>query len=636
VLANAVFFNPNVPVYNEDGTYGRDPLGNGFLENPVMIANELTHNINSRRLISNIYGEISFLENLKFRSTFGIDFLTRREERFIPSYFQLRNGVAAASARFYEEIVWQNENTLQYNEKIDKHSFGALIGYSMLESVASNFNISGTQTASNLIPTFTAVNISQPGHNIGSWGLQSFFARANYSYDDKYLFEASIRRDGSSRFGRNNRFGYFPSISGAWRISAEPFMAGLENTISDLKLRASYGATGNQDGIDNFGSLTQYAANASYDGQPAVYRSAVGNPDLKWETTVSTNIGIDFSLFNNRLEVSADAYRRRTNDLFYSLALPQSTGFSQISRVNLGSLENKGIEFMFTSRNAVGQFTWTTNFNISFNRNKITELYEFNGQSDRVIPPINYSGVEGPYGLFRVGEPTGNFYGYRYLGIWGDANNQTIPEEWGNNVQLGDVRFDDVNENFRYGRNDDHQLIGNALPAHIGGITNSFTYQGFDLNIVMNWSYGNQIYNVTRATLEGMTRERNQLASVINRWSPENPNAVYPRPFYGSNSVSGAANTDANSRYVEDGSFLRVRNVTLGYNLPVNLLDRIRIANARVYVSGQNLLTFTNYSGLDPESQNLGVSQGAIPAVGVDYLTQGLPRVYMIGLNFGF
>ncbi len=638
VFGNALFFNPNVPVRNPDGSYGVDPLLSGEMENPVMIANELTHNITGRRIISNVYAEVQFLQNFKFRTTFGIDYNTSREERYIPSYFLRVNprGSAAASARFYDEMIWQNENTLQYGRDIEKHSFGGLLGFSMLESNSSFFNITGNTTASDLITTFAASNINPPNHNISSWGLLSYFGRVNYGYDNKYLVELSLRRDGSSRFGVNNRFGMFPAVSAAYRISAEPFMQGVSGWMDDLKIRASHGSTGNQDGISDFGSLTQYSAGAFYNGQPVIFKSSVGNPDLRWESTVSTNVGIDVTVFKGRLSMTADAYLRETNDLFYSLALPRTTGFTEIQRVNLGSLENRGVELMLSGQILTGAFTWTSDFNISFNRNEITELVEFNGVSDRVIPPVGYSGTEGPYGLFSVGEPTGNFYGYKYLGIWGDENYPVIPAEWDTRVKLGDVIYEDVDGNFAYGRNDDHQLIGNALPKHTGGFTNTFSYMGLDLNIVMNWSYGNDIYNMTRAVMESMSEVRNQFETTADRWTPINTNADLPRAFDGASSASGAANTDVNSRFVEDGSFLRIRNVTLGYNIPKDLLSPLNISNARVFVSGQNLLTFTNYTGLDPESQNLGASQQGVPSLGVDFLTQPLPRVYTVGINVGF
>ncbi|NJN26616.1 MAG: SusC/RagA family TonB-linked outer membrane protein [Cyclobacteriaceae bacterium] len=636
VFANALFFNPNVPVKNPDGSWGRDPLQSGEIENPVMIAEELTHNITSRRLISNVYGEIQFLKNFKFRSTFGIDYLDRREERFIPSYFIKNNprGSASSSASFFDEMIWQNENTLYYGKDIGKHSFGALVGLSYLESESSFFGISGNTTASDLITTFAASNINPPNHNISSWGLTSYFGRFNYNYDGKYLFEVSIRRDGSSRFGSNHRWGTFPSISGGYRISAEPFMSGLANVINDMKVRVSYGETGNQDGIDNFGSLTQYSAGPSYNGLPVIFKSSVGNSDLRWESTAATNIGLDMAFWESRLELTTEYYIRSTNDLFYTLALPATTGFNQINRVNLGSLENSGVELTLSGKILTGDFTWTSDFNIAFNKNEIRDLVETNGESDRVIPPAGYSNVEGPYGLFRIGEPTGNFYGYKFLGVWDKA--EDIPIEWGTRTKPGDVIYEDVNDSFTYGRIDDHQLIGNALPIHTGGFTNTFAYKGFDLNIIMNWSYGNDIYNMTRVVMESMSRERNQFISTAKRWSPDNPTSDIPRAFYGSSSTSGASNNDANSRFVEDGSFLRIRNITLGYNFSKDLIQKLHLSNLRLYLSGQNLFTFTDYTGLDPENQNLGASTGGIPSLGVDFLTQPIPKVYTLGLNVGF
>lgn len=640
VLANALFFDPNVPVRNEDGSWGRSPLPAPMTENPVMIATDMTNKGTNRRLITNLYGEISFLEDFRIRSTFGIDYLANNQQRYIPSYFARRLGIAEAFTNYRDEMVWQNENVLSYGKTIGAHSFDGLVGFSMLESNRSFLQAGGNTTASDIITTIGAIAVPSPhNHFISSWGLRSYFARANYTFNDKYNIQASIRRDGSSRFGKNYRFGLFPSVSGFWRISGEDFMAPLQNLISDFKIRASYGATGNQEGIDDFGSLTQYAPGRNYNGQPGMAKSVVGNQDLRWETTKAVNLGIDLSFFNNRVNLITDFYIRRTEDLFYPLALPATTGFSAIPRVNLGDLENRGVEVMLSTNNLVGAFTWTTDFNIAFNRNQITYLIETGGSSDRVIRAVNWEGAEGPYGLFKVGQPVGNFYGFRYLGVW--SSTEAIPTEWNPNpnsprVRPGDVRFEDVDNNFIYQRIGDHMIIGNAIPKHTGGITNTFAYKGFDLNIVFNWSYGNQIYNMTRAVMESMAEEYNQLATVRDRWTPNNPTGSLPRAFYGASSTSGAANTDANSRFVEDGSFLRLRNVTFGYNIPAGVANRVFLNNVRVYVSGQNLLTFTNYTGLDPENQNIGAAQGGLPSLGVDFLTQPLPRVYILGINIGF
>jgi TonB-dependent starch-binding outer membrane protein SusC len=334
------------------------------------------------------------------------------------------------------------------------------------------------------------------------------------------------------------------------------------------------------------------------------------------------------------VNISADAYIKNTTDLLFQQDLPWTSGYWNIPLANIGSMENRGIELMFSTVNTTGEFKWTTDFNIAFNRNKITSLPE---DANFIIRLPDAYSVEGPYSRYTIGEPVGSFYGYKFLGVY--ARDEDVPEylRTGNpNTHFygGYPIILDANGDGLLNR-DDHVFIGNALPLHTGGFTNTFSYKGFELNIFMAWSYGNMINNMTRAVLESMSDEFNQSVAVRNRWQNQGDVTNIPRAMYQSSSVrDGFSFTDASSRFIEDGSFLRVRNATLAYNIPGDLLSRVKLSSARIYVSGQNLLTFTNYTGLDPENQNTG--GGLVPTLGVDYLTQPQPRIYMVGVNLGF
>ncbi|WP_266368869.1 SusC/RagA family TonB-linked outer membrane protein [Tellurirhabdus rosea] len=640
ILANALTRNPNLPVRNADGTYPTDPLLN---ENPVMLASDVLFQSTQKRVISNLYAEYQILKNLTFRSTFGIDNLDDRQERFVPSYVLSRNGRAEALAVDSDQFTWLSDNTLTYRQQFGAHTVTVLGGVGLQKS-QNNFLQAGGQTAgSNIIKTIAIADPYTPIHSLSEWALLSYFGRASYNYKDKYLADASFRVDGSSRFGANKRYGAFPALSVGWRISEEPF---LQNNplINDLKLRVGYGVTGNQEGLGgDYPALALYGTGRNYDGNPGIGQSNIPNPELGWESTAAANAGLDISLLNSRVSLTAEAYLKRTKDLIFQRQLPWTSGFESIGNANIGTMENRGLEFTLNTRNLTGALKWTTNFNISFNRNRITYLPD-NGAlgSDFIFKLPDAYGVEGPYTVYRVGQSVGNFYGYRYLGVY--STNEDIPriqdptnavtDLYERGVRAGEAAFLDVNNDGFFSRQFDRVIIGNALPRHIGGLTNTFSYKGLELSVVMNWSYGNQIYNMTRAVLTGMIEDLNQSTDVLRRWQKPGDVTDVPKPLYGSSAISGAAPTDVSDRYLEDGSFLRFRNITLGYTFPTALLQRIRLSNARLYVSGQNLITLTNYSGFDPESQNTG--GGRIPSLGVDYLTQPQARVVTVGLNLGF
>lgn len=645
ILANALTRNPNLPVRNPDGTYSVDILQT---ENPVLLANEIQARSTQNRVIANLYAEYQILKNLTFRTTFGVDNLDDRQERYVPSFVVARQNRAEAFAVNSGQFTYLSDNTLTYRQAFGAHTVSVLAGVGFQKS-ESNFLQTGGQTAgSNIIKTIAIADPYIPIHILSQWALLSYFGRASYSYRDKYLVDASFRIDGSSRFGANKRYGVFPALSVGWRVSEEPF---LQNStlFSDVKFRAGYGVTGNQEGLGgDYPALALYGTGRNYDGNPGIGQANIPNPDLGWESTAAANAGLDVSLLNNRVSLTTDVYLKRTTDLIFERQLPYTSGFGGIGNANIGAMENRGVEFTLNTVNvpgagSAGAFKWTTNFNISFNRNRITSLPN-NGRlgSDFIFKLPDTYGVEGPYSIYRVGQSVGNFYGYRYLGVYAtDADvprlpdtNNAITDLFERGVRAGEASFLDVNNDGFISRADDRLLIGNALPKFIGGLTNTFSYKGLELSVVMNWSVGNQIYNMTRAVLTGMVDDFNQSTEVLRRWRKPGDVTDMPKALYGSSSLSGAAPTDVSDRYLEDGSFLRFRNVTLGYALPPRLIGRIGLNSARMYLSGQNLITITNYSGFDPESQNTG--GGRIPSLGVDYLTQPQARVITLGLNVSF
>ncbi|WP_256010636.1 SusC/RagA family TonB-linked outer membrane protein [Desertivirga xinjiangensis] len=621
ILALALIQNPNNPIYNPDGTYYRDALNR---LNPVMLANTLRYVSNTNRYVGNVFGEYKLLKDLTFKTTFGFDNLSVTDDRYQSREINAPSNPASGSASVYSVMLWNNENTLTYSGTVAKnHKFSALLGQSLQESALRKIGAAGTTNSTDVIQSVSGFSTRTQALDLRSkWGLASYFARTTYNYMDRFMLQAAIRADGSSRFGKNNKFGYFPSISGGWNISEEKFMEDSK-LFSELKLRASIGVTGNQEGLgSDFPSLATYSVGSNYGTLPGISAGSLTNADLSWESTTQTDIGLDFSLFNNRISVVADVYKKATDKLIFKLEIPYTSGFNRTFGANIGNLENRGLEVAVITRNFVNAFKWSTDFNISFNRNKITYLpttVEGDPSSADFTEALpNAFNTTNPTSIFRVGESVGSFFGYRSLGV--DPN-------------TGDMMYEDLNKDGII-TTLDRQILGNALPKHSGGFTNNFSYKGVDLSVFFQWSFGNDVYNQTRNLLERMNRENNGTTNTLRRWTPQNRITDVPRAIYDDPAgADGRTNGEVSQRFIEDGSFLRLKNVTLGYNLSSALTKKLRIGNARFYVSGQNLLLFTKYSGYDPESQNQQVKNSQL---GIDWATQPQPRTIMMGLNVGF
>lgn len=631
VITNAMRMLPFSPVYNRDGSYT-------FVDqiqrpNPVGLANLTSWFTVNNRLVGNIYGDYDIWKGLSLRSTLNIDYSGTRDERFTPSTIQ--GGAARpATASYGDVFTWVNENTLNYTQSFGKHNVTGLLGYSVQESKIFNLSAAGNQGATDNITTLNAAATpTGASSSKSSWSLVSYYARLNYSYNDKYLLAATLRRDGSSRFGADKRYGLFPSVSAGWRISEESFMRNL-TFINDLKLRVSIGVVGNQS-ISDFGAQGLYSTGSNYVGKAGIALSAIPNPNLSWESTTQSDIGIDLSIFNNRVQITADAYLKRTNDLLLSVNLPTTTGFTSALQ-NVGDTQNKGLEFSISSQNVKGAgdgFSWTSGFNISFNRNKILTLSNNNADIIQTSADATFFSTS-PIGIGRVGQPIGIFYGYVYTGrVYATseeakAANMRDGSPTGAFYVAGDMIYRDLNGDGVINDND-RAVIGDANPKFIAGLTNTFTFKNFDLSIFLQSSYGNDIFNQTRQSSNRSFVYNAATTEVLRSWRKEGDITDVPR---GAPSTIGR-NGFVSNRWIEDGSYLRVKTATLGYTVPATLLKRIKVDNARVYVSGQNLFTFTNYSGLDPEA-NFRTGQPLLQ--GIDLGTYPQVRSITFGLNLGF
>ena len=598
-LPNGISTPAIYPVYNPDGTYNQD----GPYSNAVSIANEAINQNFSFRTLGNTYFNYQILPRLSFSSKWGVDFLNFREHAYesVKTVQGAKyNGLGFETFTNVMNIL--SNNILKYQASLDKNEFEFLLGYSFEKYQTRHSFIRGQDFADeNLEYLSSAATIVSASSGASNDGIRSWFGRMNYNYDNKYISSFSGRFDSSTKFGENNRTGFFPSGSFAWRIGQESFMESLPQ-ISELKIRTSLGLTGNDD-IPSFLYAELYGV-TSYAGLSGIYPSSIPNPDLKWESTTQFNFGVDLGVFENRIFLTADYYNKQTKDLLLARPLPESSGFTSITE-NIGEIENKGFEIGINTNNLTGTLKWTTSINLSANRNKVLKLY--NGQA---LDDIGR-------GSNRVeeGEPIGIFYSYKWLGV---------------DPSTGDVVYADVTKSNGITA-DDRTKVGDPHPDFIGGITNTLSYKGIDLSLFMQFSYGNDVFNGSRLFLESLQGGDNQLEDVIRRW--QKPGDITDIPRATNDPVKAAENKRVSSRFIEDGSYLRVKNLTIGYTFPNSLIGKLRLASLRVYFSGQNLLTFTNYSGLDPEVNYLGNDNTVI---GTDFFTYPQARSYNFGVNLKF
>jgi len=626
VLSTALLLGSHIPVLNADGTYGRD--ANASIENPVANAVEPTYDVYTNRLLSNIFGELTILEGLTFRSSFSVDYLNLRDDRFTPaSHIQAAGVNGRGQQGFSSDLNLVNENYFSYRKAFGKLNFDALVGNSVQTSQFESMYGEGENYPGKTIRELNAASVKKNVTSSKSaWGLNSYFSRLNMNWAGKYFISGSIRADGSSRFGANNRWGVFPSASAAWRLSEESFFP-KSKVLSEVKLKASWGRRGNQS-ISDFASRALIAPGANYLQRAGLAPTQLGNPNLTWEEREDFDLGLEIALFESKLELSVDAYQGTTNELLLNRPLVGASGFTGIQE-NIGSIRNKGIDIGLTTTNIeTKNILWTTNFNISFFDNEILKL---------AGTPF----AAGFASWVAEGEALGSFRGYRTVGIFQtqaeiDALNAKAKELTGRSTAVyqstltrpGDIQFKDIN-NDGVITSDDQEILGDANPNYYGGVTNTIQAYGFDLSFFFQYSIGNFVFNNTRAFSEGMNSVFGQANTVKNRWTPENTNTTIPRAVF----QDPNNNRRVSDRFVEDASYVRLKNVTFGYTFPTKLLDKIKMRTARIYVTGQNLLTFTNYSGFDPEVSTFGETN---TAAGTDFLTFPQSRSLIVGLNIGF
>lgn len=598
-LPNGISTPAVFPVFNADGSYNQT----GPYSNPLSIANEATNQNFTYRMIGNIFGEYQILPGLSFTSKWGGDFYNLREHAFEFNTVQGQkyNGLGFETYTNVLNIV--SNNILEYEKSFDRHIIDVMAGYSFEKRQTRSSFIRGQDYADeNLEYINTAATIVSASAGGSDSGVRSYFGKVNYNFADKYLVSLTGRVDASTSFGPNNQNGFFPAASVAWRLSEEDFFSNSVPSVSELKVRVSYGLLGN-DNISAFQYAELYST-GSYQGKPAIYPSNIPNPDLKWESTAQLDVGIDIGLFDDRLLLTADYYDKQTKDLLLARPLPGSSGFSSVVE-NIGEMENKGVEFTLSGQHTLGPIRWTSQLNMSLNRNKVLKLY--NGQ------PIDDLGRGG--NRVQEGEPLGIFYGFKSLGV---------------DPSTGDIVFADTNFDGEI-TTDDRTKIGNPNPDFIGGFTNTFAYKGFDLSVFLQFSYGNDVFNGSRLYLESLQGGDNQVAAVTRRW--RHPGDITDIPRATSDGVKAAENKRASSRFLEDGSYMRVKNVTLGYNFRSALMNKMRLNSLRVYASAQNLFTFTDYNGLDPEVNYRG---NDAEVLGTDFFTFPQARAITFGVNLKF
>jgi TonB-dependent starch-binding outer membrane protein SusC len=654
VIAATLIQSPDTPVRFVDGSWG-GPLESQFgVSNPVAMAMDRENNLLRTRVMGNIFAEASFLENFTFRSEFGGDLQFNNRYGFNPTYQYGRiiNRINQSQRSYAQNFYWEIKNYLTYNQTfLNQHNVTAMVGQEASESNWEGLSAGRRGFLSNSVQEINAgdATTASNGGYKGSSALSSYFGRLNYNFDDRYYLTATIRADGSSNFGPDNRWGYFPSYALAWRASNESFMDNV-NFISNLRLRASYGEIGNQNiGGYRYGSSLSSAPS----GIGQTFRlNSIPNPLVKWEATRSTNLALELALFDHRIELMVDVYQQKTDDMLLVLPLPGYLGSGHWMGigspwVNIGELENRGIEIALNTRNIQkSRFTWNTDFMFTHNQNKLLSL----GEEGAAI----YQTVMWFHTVTKTeaGYPIGQFYGYVTDGIFqsheeivnSPVQHERIDPRAG--VWMGDYKWKDLNGDGVI-NDDDRQYIGDPNPLFTFGFNNALTFGNFDLNIYMQGSYGNKIFNFTRRQTEGMNSGvSNQLATVNDRTrvdiidpdgdqSDPNNYIVTPSPtgMPRATQTNPNNNTRISDRYIEDGSYIRIQNLSIGYRLPSALASRYYLDNIRIYGSVQNLFTFTNYSGYDPEVGNYNQNP---MLMGVDNGRYPTPRIFTVGLNVGF
>tara|TARA_R110000765_G_scaffold77645_1_gene152587 strand:+ start:8651 stop:11686 length:3036 start_codon:yes stop_codon:yes gene_type:complete len=636
VITLALRYAPDQPVYNADGTYTFGNTVGDPVDNPFAVATERIDETKTDNFRANLYANYEILEGLSFKTTFGLSTENQTRGIFLPSLLTQTAGGESGRAIVdtNRETSVLSENYLTYTKEFGKSNLTLLGGYSYQKTVNENFFSEATGFISDGFSYYglgSATNILQPSSSKSDVEIQSQFGRFNYDFDDKYLLTATIRRDGASNFSANEKYALFPSAALGWKVSNENFLKDSK-AISNLKFRASYGVTGNPS-IGAYESLSRLETlYASSNGQTvsAVTPEQPENPNLKWESSYQTNFGIDLGLINNRVSVSLDYYNIDTKDLILTdNSITEYLGFSGDDILaNVGEINNRGLEIALSTKNILKEdFRWTTDFNIAFNKNEVVSLVNDADLFFDATP--SYFSHDRSY-VLRVGEEVGLFWGYEYAGVYqggtAPAGTQTL-----SGGVAGDPLFADID-----GSGDiteaDRTTIGNPNPDFTWGFTNNISYKNLDLSIFLQGSQGGDIFNLTNVQLTN--GDANTTRAYYNSaWTPTNTDTNTPR-------VGNNSNREISSRFIEDGSYVRLKNISLGYTVPSDITEKLGLDNLRLSLSGQNLLTFTNYSGLDPEVSYYGSggnnNTSSNTAQGFDFGNYPTVRTVTMSLNLKF
>lgn len=612
----ALEFNPGLGVYEDDGTYVyENNIRQPSVGNPVADANENQQVSTTNKIITNLYLQWKIIDGLVFKSMGGVDAYFNKDEIFTPNYLkraEASNGSATVATS--DGYTWLLENTLAYNKDFGNQSLNVIAGYT-LQAFKGKFLLGSTSDFDDNRLGYNAIQAGKDKTLLingtpSTWQMQSFLGRANYILDQKYLLTASLRVDGSSKFGKDNRYGVFPSAAFAWRASNEDFLNNSEN-ISELKFRLGYGSVGNE-GIPAYSKLGLLEITEAYFGETEIAKGAgpfsPQNDNLKWETTHQFDFGIDLGFFKQRLLLTTDLYFKKTVDLLLYQPVPYTSGYEKVF-ANVGDMENKGVEIAINTVNTTKKVKWNTSFNIAMNRNKITKLT----QDGRPIPADPILGING-WSQIVEGESIGTFYGYETNGIIQTGENiPGIPYFSNYTPSAGDRKYVDQNNDGLINV-DDKIYLGTNAPDFSFGFGNVIIYKNFSLNIFIQGSVGNMLANFNKFTLESFDGTKNNSTAALERWTPTNPTNEYPR----ANATSiGYIFSDV---YVEDASYIRLKDVTLNYSFASDFIKKAKLNNAEMFVSVKNAFTLTKYSGYDPEANrvqfnelNRGADYGAYP-----------------------
>lgn len=625
-IGDALKALPIYPVKNEDGSWS-GPDGNsewyGSTRNPIGPTELNKSQTDGYNFLANLTAELTFTKWLKFKSTFGYDAKFWFIDNFTPKY-NWKPTPTEETSRYKSDnksftYLWDNYFLFDHTFA-EKHRVGLMAGMS------AQWNTNDYLNAQKNVFMFDNVHEMDNGEemyaiggNETEWALLSYMARVNYSYEDRYLLTATIRRDGSSRFGKKHRWGTFPSVSVAWRASQEKWFP-KNDYINDLKVRAGYGVTGSQASVGNYSYLASYNTSVypfgiSSGNQTALVSSTLANPYIHWEEVAQTNIGFDASLFNSRVMFSFDAYLKETRDMLVKASIPITSGFEDTTTTytNAGKVRNQGIEMSLHTINLTGELGWETNLTATYNKNKIKDL---NSDVPYYINQINNSYVT----MLAKDYPINVFYGYVTDGIFqnqSEVNTHAVQP----GAEPGDIRFRDLN-NDGVINDSDRTVIGNPNPSWLFSMNNSLSYKGFELSVFLQGIAGNKIYNANNIDNTGMGAAYNQTTDVLKRWQGEGTSNSMPRAVFGDPNQ----NTRVSDRFVENGSYLRLKNITLSYTFPKQWLQKAQIENARLSLSCENVATITGYSGFDPEVGINGIDQNRYP----------ISRTFSLGLNFNF